>query len=294
MLCVGIFLIYLPHMKTLIKTLFLFSLLLNQGKAQAFEHVDLDEDLVEKGFFNNTELLEQKYYLFRLKLDQDFLAKYIVRTNYKVKSAEAQDLAEKIIRIAGCFHIDPWVLTGLIHKESYFVKDAMSPTNAAGLTQFTTRGLKEVNDQLGLNGRVGTYVTNIAYFRERILTCVDPNWIDLWDQVTTTQADETFFKDIKEVLKKDTTLAITYGAVLLKTYTVSIEQAALKENTPLSLSEKYFLGLQRYNGEPGEKKVDYAKRIFEILEEMYPSPVKFNFSSRLELGLQDTTNITTK
>lgn len=266
-------------MKILTNTLFLLSLLFTQSPAFADEENDWGEN---KGFFNTTELLEQKYYLFRLQLDQNFLAKHIVKTNYKIRSADAQELAEKIIRIAGCFHIDPWILAGLIQKESSFEKDAVSPTNAAGLTQFTTRGLKEVNDQLGLNGRVGTYVTNIAYFRERILSCVDPNWIDLWDQVTSTQADETFFKDLKEVLKRDTTLAITYGAVLLKTYTVSIDQAASKENIQLSMSDKYFLGLQRYNGEPGDKKIDYAKNIFDVVEKMYPNPVKFNFTTRME------------
>ncbi len=275
-------------MKTLTHVLFLSLLLLTQGKAIA------DDEVYDKGFFNTTELVEQKYYLFRLLPEQNYLAKYIVRANYMIKSAEAQQLAASIVRIAACFHVDPWVLTALIQKESSFVKDATSPTNAAGLTQFTTRGLKEVNDQLGLNGRVGTYVTNIAYFRDRILTCVNPNWVDLWDMVSTTQADETFFKDLKEVLKTDADMAITYGAVLLKTYTVSIEQAALKEGLQLSMSEKYFLGLQRYNGEPGEKKIDYAKQIFDIVENMYPNPVKFNFSSRVMLGLQDTTSTTTK
>lgn len=275
-------------MKTLTHILFLSLLLLTQGKAFA------DDEVYDKGFFNTTELVEQKYYLFRLLPEQNYLAKYIVRANYMIKSAEAQQLAGSIIRIAACFHVDPWVLTALIQKESSFVKDATSPTNAAGLTQFTTRGLKEVNDQLGLNGRVGTYVTNIAYFRDRILTCVNPNWVDLWDMVPTTQADETFFKDLKEVLKTDAEMAITYGAVLLKTYTVSIEQAAQKEGLQLSMSEKYFLGLQRYNGEPGEKKIDYAKQIFDIVESMYPNTVKFNFSSRVILGLQDTTSTTTK
>ena len=251
MRCAAIYLVYVQYMRTLTHILFLSLLLLTQGKAMASE-----DEIYDKGFFNTTELLEQKYYLFRLLPEQNYLAKYIVKANYMIKSSEAQELA--------------------------------------GLTQFTTRGLKEVNDQLGLNGRVGTYVTNIAYFRERILSCVNPNWVDLWDMVPTTQADETFFKDLKEVLKQDTDMAITYGAVLLKTYTVSIEQAALKENLPLSMSEKYFLGLQRYNGEPGEKKIDYATQIFDIVEKMYPNPVKFSFSSRVMLGLQDTTSTTTK
>lgn len=289
MRCAAIYLVYVQHMKTLTHVLFLSLLLLTQGKTMASE-----DEIYDKGFFNTTELLEQKYYLFRQLPEQNYLAKYIVKANYMIKSSEAQELAGSIIRIASCFHVDPWILAALIQKESSFVKDATSPTNAAGLTQFTTRGLKEVNDQLGLNGRVGTYVTNIAYFRDRILSCVNPNWVDLWDMVPTTQADETFFKDLKEVLKQDADMAITYGAVLLKTYTVSIEQAALKENLPLSMSEKYFLGLQRYNGEPGEKKIDYANQIFDIVEKMYPTPVKFSFSSRVMLGLQDTTSTTTK
>lgn len=213
----------------------------------------------------------------KLTPEEDNLVKYIIKTNYKISKEEALEISSNILKISSCFNLDPWILTGLIQKESSFKRDAVSPTNAAGLTQFTSVGFKEVNDQLGFRGREGASEGAILYFNTKINECVDPAWKNLWDKVSVAEDDPEFYNLLKEEIKKDIGVAITYGAILLKTYVAYVDLKNIRNNVELPTSQIYFQALQIYNGEEGDAKVKYAKAIFQNLKALYPTPVNFDF-----------------
>lgn len=251
--------------------LFLFSL-------TAFT-VSAEED-VDKGFRLPGETVIKDFTLMKLTPEKHSLASHIVKINYKIPKAQALEIAHHILNVSACFKVDPWVLIGLIQKESSFNKDAVSPTNAAGLTQFTSSGLKEVNDQLGFRGREGATENATLYFTSKIKDCIDPSWIDLWVRVELPETDPEFYRQIKEEIKRDIPTAITYGAILLKTYVASVDTKVNRidsQEVNVPMSEIYFRALQIYNGEEGEAKVNYAKNVFKNLQGAYPNKVNFPF-----------------
>lgn len=237
------------------------------------------QEVVDKGFRLPVENVLKDYKLMRLVPEKTYLVSHIIKTNYKIEKPEANEIAHHILKVSACFKIDPWILTGLIQKESSFQRDAVSATNAAGLTQFTTSGFKEVNDQLGLRGREGSYENSMIYFTSTIRNCVDESWVDLWVRVEVPETDPNFYNLSKEIIKTDISTAITYGAILLKTYVAYADTKVNKDNEEvnLSTSELYFKALQIYNGEEGDAKVRYAKNVFKNLQGAYPSAVNFPF-----------------
>ena len=234
---------------------------------------------VDKGYRLPGEMVMKDYTLMKIIPSQIFIADHIVKTNYKIGRSEALDLAYNILKVSACFKIDSWVLTGLIQKESSFKKDAVSPTNAAGLTQFTSSGFKEVNDQLGFRGREGATENATLYFNSKIRDCIDPSWIDLWNRVDVPEVHPNFYNLLKEEIKRDTLTAVTYGAILLKTYVAYIDNKTkrMEGEADLPKSELYFQALQIYNGEEGDAKVKYAKNVFKNLQAAYPKQVIFPF-----------------
>jgi hypothetical protein len=267
-------------MKNLTLFLFLQSIIaLSSSYADEF----VTQNLITKGFRLPNDLVVKDYTLMSKILDESYLSAYIIKTNYRISKVEADTIATSIVRISKCFEIDPWVLTSLIQKESSFKRDAVSPTNASGLTQFTTSGFKEVNDQLGFRGKAAATEAAILYFNSQILSCVDTNWIDLWTKVGLPETDPEFYNTSKDLIKADIDLAVTYGAILLKTYVVyadlknSKDPKDPKEDVPTPMSENYFQALQIYNGEEGDAKVKYAKNVFLNLKSLYPVPVNFSF-----------------
>lgn len=237
----------------------------------------LDSSLTEKGFRLPNDSVSKNFFMMKRSPEINYLVKYIIKTNYKISKEDAFDIATNVVKVSNCFKVDPWVLTGLIQKESSFTRDAVSPTNAAGLTQFTSSGFKEVNDQLGFRGNDSATDAAILFFNTQILECVDPNWINLWVKVGVPESDEDFYNLSKEEIKKDVQTAVVYGAILLKTYVAYADIKASKLEKHPSMSETYFQALQIYNGEEGDAKVKYAKGIFLNLKSLYPVPVNFSF-----------------
>lgn len=274
-------------MKNLKMTLFLFCLS-TLAVANAVE-------IGDKGYRLSSTAVVKDYTLFSSSPTIGFLTAYIVKTNPRVVRSEAREIASHILNVSACFEIDPWILAALIQKESTFEKSATSPTNAAGLTQFTTIGFKEVHDQLGYRGRAGASENATLYFTSKIRSCIDPSWVDLWARVDVPSTHPAYYNLLKDELRKDILTSITYGAILLKTYiayvdnksnnlglttnsltTYSTNKAIENENL-LSDSELYYMALQIYNGEPGEAKVRYAKTIFKYVQRAYPTPLTFPF-----------------
>lgn len=237
----------------------------------------VDSSIADKGFRLSNDVVTKNYTLMKRIPEADYLADYIIKANYKIPRIEAEEISSQVIKISACFKVDPWLLMGLIQKESSFKRDAVSPTNAAGLTQFTSSGFKEVNDQLGFRGKDAATDASILYFSTQIAECVDPNWIDLWVRVGVAETHQDFYNLSKEELKKDIQTAVTYGAILLKTYVAYADIRGSKLETRPSMSETYYLALQIYNGEEGDAKVKYAKNIFIHLKSLYPVPINFSF-----------------
>lgn len=231
-----------------------------------------DEPVVLKGFRLNTNLVEKDFTMMSESPTRNDIMNYIKKTNPRITYETSEAIAENVIKVSECFKIDPWILTGLIKKESTFNPKAISPTNAVGLTQFTSAGINEVNDQLGLNGTAYASTDSIEYFNNKIKTCIDPTWKHAWDRVAVQKDDPEFISEVKTLIMSDIELAVTYGGILLKTYLVVVDG-----KHDMRTSEMYFRALQIYNGEPGNAKVEYARAIFKNLKEMYPKKVNFNF-----------------
>lgn len=229
----------------------------------------------EKGFRVPVESVIKNFSLMNLTPTTELITRHILKTNFRVPLSEAIEISKIIIEVSSCIQIDPWILTGLIQKESTFNKYAISPTGAAGLTQFTSIGFKEVNDQLGLRGRAGAPVAVTLYFSNKIKNCIDPSWTDLWNRVDVKEDNAEFYNLLKEEVKKDITSSIVYGAILLKTYLAFVHSSNTFEALPLKTSEIYFRALQIYNGEEGDAKIKYAKNIFQNLKTIYPDEVNF-------------------
>ncbi len=237
----------------------------------------VDNTIVDKGFRLPGDFVTKNYSMMKRTPEEDYLSDYIIKANYKIPREEADEIAKHVVKISACFKIDPWVLTGLIQKESSFKRDAVSPTNAAGLTQFTSSGFKEVNDQLGFRGREAATDAAILYFNAQILECVDEKWVDLWERVGVPETHIDFYNLSKEEIKKDIQTAVTYGAILLKTYVAYADIRGSRLEIRPTMSETYYQALQIYNGEEGDAKVKYAKNIFINLKAAYPVPVNFPF-----------------
>lgn len=242
-----------------------------------FVHSLSADDFNEKGFRLGSNSLSKKFFLMKKTPSPDFISDYIKKINSSVPIDEGLEISTEILRSANCFQIDPWILTSLIQKESSFKKTATSPTNAAGLTQFTTFGFKEVNDQLGFRGTEAASLVAILYFNSQLTSCIDSNWFHLWTRLAVPENHPDFYNLAKEEIKNDIQLAVVYGAILLKTYLGHIDQKRIKENIPMEMSEIYFQALQMYNGEEGNAKIIYAKNVFKNLQGFYPLPVIFSF-----------------
>ena len=259
----------LSAMKNFKSTLLLF-ILTTTFSANAF-----DIEIIDKGYRVAGDSIMKDYTLMRLAPTQNLIARHIVKTNYKINRDDADDIAETVLKVSSCLKVDPWVLTALIQKESSFHRNAVSSTNAAGLTQFTSIGFKEVHDQLGYRGRTGASENVTIYFSSKIRKCIDPSWVDLWNRIRAKEDDPTFYNSLKSILKKDITASITYGAILLKTYLAHLDTR--NEEDDVSSSELYYKALQIYNGEPGVAKVNYAKTIFRNIQDLYPNDISFPF-----------------
>ncbi len=233
--------------------------------------------IVDKGFRVPLEIISQDYTLLEISPDHQHLKKHIQKVNYKVTHQDAAEIATNIIQISRCLDIDPWIMTGLIHKESSFIKTAVSPTGAAGLTQFTAIGLKEVNDQFGMRGKMGAPEIVTLYFLTQTRSCIDSEWVELWRKIDVQETDPTFYPLLKEQLKQDSANAVLYGAVLLKVYLGVITNRNSLEAEALPLSETYFQALQMYNGEEGDARVKYAKNVFKNVQIAYPEPIDFPY-----------------
>jgi hypothetical protein len=165
-------------------------------------------------------------------------------------------LAEKLAAVSGCLGIDAGVFVGLVRQESAFAAGAVSRTDAVGLTQMTTIGIREVDDQLGARGPEEARTDAIRYFTGRIAGCVAPR-LGVAGQDPLWRRHPGGLVAERDALRSDADDALIYGAVLLKTDLAVSDAMAAGEGAAL-----YGAALERYNVDPiAAVREDYRRRI---------------------------------
>ncbi len=218
-----------------------------------------------------TAHVKEKHLLFETSISKNFLKKYIserhqknIRDYVKENAAYVQNVALEISVMSECFHIDPFVFTALIERESSFRRNAVSPRQAVGLSQFTTIGIREVHDQLGLRGERHARSKTIQYYKSQINDCAnqklqkDFSWI--WKNKKTEP-------EMKKLILKDTSLALLFGAILFKTK-IAVMQATQSQN--LDPFELHRFTVEAYNGDPDiSHRQHHASTIMSLAEKLF-------------------------
>ncbi|MFT6069211.1 MAG: soluble lytic murein transglycosylase-like protein [Bacteriovoracaceae bacterium] len=217
----------------------------------------------DPGFRVPHRFFEPDAMLFEQALSEEVLTKYIS----KMASSRSEELisnkrlAKEIIHTSACFGIDPHVLTGLIHTESFFNNNATSNTGAVGFTQFTNIGVREVHDQLGERGKHGAIASTIKFWRIIFTDCIDPEWVPLWKRTLHLNEEERKAYQ-KKIIKRDPALSLAYGALLLKLYWGRQSQL-WEERDDVTKEELFLRALARYNGEPDGRAEAYAIKVMK-------------------------------
>lgn len=217
----------------------------------------------DPGFRVPHRYFEPEALLFAEKPTEEKLTKYIS----KMAAGRSQELisnkllASEILNASACFGIDPHVFSALIHTESHFNNSATSNTGAVSFTQFTNIGVREVHDQLGERGSQGAISSTIKFWQIIFTDCIDPEWMPLWKRTLHLNEDERKAYQ-KKLIKRDPTLSLAYGALLLKLYWG--RQSQLWQDRDDVTKEQLFLrALARYNGEPDGRALIYAKKVMK-------------------------------
>jgi len=146
-------------------------------------------------------------------------------------TTDALELSKQIVRAAQCVEIDPIILTSLIWRESHFHQESQSETGAVGLTQLTKTGIHEVLDRLGADSprRRDSLRNSMQNCYPQLLAAI-PN-----------QNDALSLYEWKKKVASSSTIAIVFGAALLK----------------INFTSDYRVALEKYNGDP-KVKVQFA------------------------------------
>ncbi len=217
----------------------------------------------DPGFRVPHRYFEPEAMLFDVAPTEANLTKYIS----KMASGRSQELidnnrlAKEILHTSACFGIDPHILTGLIHTESFFNNNATSNTGAVGFTQFTNIGVREVHDQLGERGKHGAITSTIKFWKIIFTDCIDPEWVPLWRRTLHLNEDERKAYQ-KKIIKRDPALSLAYGALLLKLYWGRQSQL-WQERNDVTKEELFLRALARYNGEPDGRAQIYAEKVMK-------------------------------
>lgn len=80
-----------------------------------------------------------------ISIDEDYIVK---STRGKVSAQEASLIVDKVYEKALLYDVDPFIVFGIIHKESLFQKNAKNPDGSYGLMQIQSKVHRKL-----LNGR---------------------------------------------------------------------------------------------------------------------------------------------
>ncbi len=224
---------------------------------------------------------------------QEFLKK---DHNFRVDliDEKAKRLAKEILTVADCFEFDAYTLTALIQKESYFSQYAVSPTGAAGISQFVMSGLTEAMMQSGEiknEARDEAILENLESIKcvekklDKKITLVK-NHLDKDEKefITAVNKNEKTVKasykaQIKKYLILNTDVSLIYTGILFKTFLASecLKAPFSKCNTHFGFIDMdfdyvYNKALQRYNGDTSKKS--YADDVMNNFRKKFIDYVK--------------------
>lgn len=203
-----------------------------------------------------TAQVKRPYILYRAAPNIAGLSDFIQESQPALDAEQADLLAKNIMTVAACFEIDARILTSQIRQESLFDARAESSTRAAGLSQLTRIGIKEVEHQLGAMGPSQAGALAIQYFNGVVNGCLAskfgadfPARTHLWKRVESGSAAEDL-REKKQIIMAEPRIALVYGAILLKTL---LSKSRL-ENTTWTTKEVYGRALWYYNGDPAAQQ----------------------------------------
>ena len=180
-------------------------------------------------------------------------------------------LAKEIVRSSRCYGVDPIVVSALIWRESNFKPLARSDRGAAGLTQMTAPGIREVLDRLSPDS-----TRRLGYLRGLVSRC-HPT---IMFRVGSGAPDAEQVSNWKSALEQNHAEAVAFGVLLLK-----INLAATRPRVSFGEGafDHYREALERYNGDPVIKE-RFAKDVLLLARRMWEPPsVALNESKFLRL-----------
>ena len=237
-------------------------------------HPTYSSEFSSGDFYSGSVFASPKNALFRFQIERNFslktklngpelqglVLKAIHEANPKNEGLDPSELiplSKNVVKVSGCYGIDPVIFTSLVWRESNFKPSAMSETGATGLTQMTHRGIQEVLERLSplSHRRLGHLRALVKKcnpaFLERVPAMVSADTLAAWkNSVTFSHTD-----------------ALVMGALLLKINLASVKSSKL----PFNRIAVYQDALEKYNGDP-KIKIQFAKDILLLSKRMIELP----------------------
>jgi hypothetical protein len=167
---------------------------------------------------------------------------------------ESNHLTRDVVNVSQCFGIDPIMFTGLIWRESNFKPNSTSERGAAGLTQMTQTGIREVLDRLNPRS-----ARKLGHLRSLVKKC-SPKFYERLSADVSADATTAW----KTSVSKNHVDALVMGALLLKLNLASNYKYFRK-------FEIYRSALEKYNGDP-KVKVRFANDVLTLAKRMISQP----------------------
>ncbi len=253
----------------------------------------VNEDFRISKSFEQDEFLLSKYIYKRFldirKSDESDYLDSIKIEDLKLRSSRVADFVEVI---ANTFKIDVLVLLGLLERESFFMEQAISHTNAAGLTQMTRWGIGEVMHQLGLvENEADVKAVNVfrRYYNISRLN-ISPFYKIPSLKELSKYNDKKYWTNtksgVKKLLLENGALSVVFGAIFIKALVAkncktSSCLANFDSSNNLNAENIYEKSLISYNGDrTAIKECKGFKLPASRLEERYCYAKKVLFASK--------------
>lgn len=229
----------------------------------------LSDDVFSNGVFPSGENALIRFQIernFNLKLNSDrkavqkVISQAIEKANPRSEGLDlktSENLPQEITRISSCYGIDPVIFTALIWRESNFKPSAISETGAAGYTQMTNRGIREVLDRLS-----PTSHRRLGYLRSLVKRC-DAKFLVRVPPIASADTVAAW----KNSVSVSTVDSLVMGALLFK-----INLASVHPNPQRITNISYYRNaLERYNGDPNIK-TQFATDVLLLSKRMMELP----------------------
>lgn len=212
------------------------------------------------------------------KFIRNFYDSYFRSKNLVMSDVTSRSLAQKISTVTQCFGLDEAVFVGLLMQESQFKTDWLQESGS-GITQMTTSGINEIDDQFGKRGLAQADEEMIAAVGNVIQKCIEPKMLNgkkfspLYKRPGVKGGEAS-----RAEVSKDVDVALIYGAALLKIQVVRVRHK-LGSNAPWAMV--YHAALKAYNANDAYKNATKnGKKVRVQIKEVYPGEV-LDYSRKL-------------